>query len=290
MNNILNILKSCFQPLILLKVSLLIFGVQTDAATPVGDAFVYKVIGERQLSLYITKPDDWRAGDSRPAIVFYHGGGWVKGKPGQFTQHSQHFADLGLVCVQVEYRLVNRKELAETPEKCVHDARSAMRWLRSRASELGIEPNRIASAGGSAGGHLAAHIGMIEGMDDPTDNLAISAKSNAMLLFNPVFDNGPNGYGYKEIGARYREFSPFHNASSDDPPAFVFLGDQDQLIPEQTAHEFKAKLDAVGVKCQVMIFPGMEHGFFNYSKHGGKPYHQTIQASEQFLVDLGWLN
>lgn len=66
------------------------FGISqlSDAAPPVGDAFVYKVIGDRQLSLYITKPDDWRAGDSRPAIVFFHGGSWVTGKPGQFTQHS----------------------------------------------------------------------------------------------------------------------------------------------------------------------------------------------------------
>lgn len=240
------------------------------------------MIGDRQLILYISKPDDWREGDSRPAIVFYHGGAWVKGKPGQFTQHSQHFEGLGLVCVPVEYRLVNRKELAETPEKCVHDARSAIRWLRSRASEFGIDPNRIASAGGSAGVHLAAPLGMIEGMDAPTDNLAISAKSNAMLLFNPVFDNGPNGYGYKEIGARYREFSPFHNASSEDPPALVFLGDQDHLIPEQTAHELKAKFDAVGVKCQVMIFVGMEHGFFNYSTHRGKPYRHRFRPVSSF--------
>lgn len=56
---------------------LVMFGISqlSDAAAPVGDAFVYKVIGDRQLSLYISKPDDWRAGDSRPAIVFYHGGG-----------------------------------------------------------------------------------------------------------------------------------------------------------------------------------------------------------------------
>ena len=58
------------------------------AATPTGEAHVYKTVGDRALKLYITKPSDWAIGDTRPAIVFYHGGGWVGGAPGQFTEHS----------------------------------------------------------------------------------------------------------------------------------------------------------------------------------------------------------
>jgi acetyl esterase/lipase len=241
------------------------------------------------MSLYITKPADWMAGDLRPAILFFHGGSWTKGKPGQFTEHSKYFASRGVVCVQVEYRLVDRKELRETPEKCINDAKSAMRWVRSKAAELGIDPNRIASGGGSAGGHLAAFIGMVDGMDDPQDDLSISAKSNAMLLFTPVFDNGPGGYGYGEIKDRYPEFSPIHNISADDPPAIVFLGDQDQLIPVETVFKFDTQMEAVGVSCEVMIFEGMKHGFFNHGKHENQPYEQTVIASDEFLSELGWL-
>jgi len=254
----------------------------------VGTRYVYKTVDDRELSLYVTRPDDWKAGDSRPAVVFFHGGGWTKGKPGQFTEHSKYLASRGMVCFQVEYRLIDKK-IGETPMKCIQDAKSAMRWVRSRAAEFGIDPARIASGGGSAGGHLAAFVGMVDGMDDPQDNQDVSAKSNAMLLFNPVFDNGPDGYGYQQIKERYPVYSPFHNITADDPPALVFLGDQDTLIPVETAYSFEKQLKAVGVNCEVMIFEGMEHGFFNHGKHDNKPYLETIEACDRFLAGLGWI-
>jgi acetyl esterase len=259
-----------------------------QAAKPEGEEHVYKTVDGRKLRLYVTRPADWKASDKRPAIVFFHGGGWVGGAPGQFTEHSKYFASRGLVCVQVEYRLLD-KASKDPPITCVNDAKSAMRWVRSRADKLGIDPDRIASGGGSAGGHLAAFVGMVEGVDDPQDDLSISAKSNAMLLFNPVFDNGPDGWGHQRVGDDYKKYSPFHNVTSDDPPAIVFLGSKDALIPVKTAEQFKQKMEKAGVDCEVMIFDGMAHGFFNYGRHGGKPYYETVLACDRFLNKLGWL-
>jgi acetyl esterase len=258
------------------------------AAEPVGTKHVYKNIAGRELVLYVTKPSGWKPTDSRPAIVFFHGGGWTGGSPGQFTEHSKYFASRGLVCVQVQYRLLDKKK-SDPPETCVRDAKSGMRWVRSRARELGIDPDRIASGGGSAGGHLAAFVGMVEGNDDPADDLNVSPKSNAMLLFNPVFDNGPGGWGAKRVGDRFKEFSPFHNVTKDDPPAIVFLGSKDALIPVKTAHDFEKSMKAVEVACEVMIFDGMTHGFFNYGRHGGKPYFETVTACDRMLEKLGWI-
>lgn len=256
---------------------------------PVGEPAVYKTIGERELTLYVTKPKQWKSTDRRPAVVFFHGGGWVGGKPGQFTEHSKYLASRGMVAVQAEYRLLDRKS-NEPPTNCVHDAKSAMRWVRGHAEELGIDHERIASAGGSAGGHLAAFVGTVDSLDDPKDDPSISAKSDAMVLFNPVFDNGPDGWGHQRVGDRYKEFSPFHNVTDDDPPAIVFLGSADKLIPVKTAFDFKAQMEKAGNQCEVMIFEGKPHGFFNHGRDGNESYYQTVVATDKFLASLGWLS
>jgi acetyl esterase/lipase len=262
---------------------------ETMAAKPSGRPYVYKKVDGRDLKLYVTKPHGWQPVDRRPAIVFFHGGGWVGGAPGQFTEHSKYLASRGMVAVQVEYRLLDR-DSKDPPTICVHDAKSAMRWVRSRAEELGIDPQRIASGGGSAGGHLAAVVGMVAGLNDPQDNLDSSAKSNAMVLFNPVFDNGPDGWGHQRTGKRYQEFSPFHNVTKDDPPAIVFLGSADRLIPVSTAEKFQQRMKAAGVSCEVNIFEGKPHGFFNYGRDGNRPYYETVVAMDRFLTSLGWLS
>lgn len=258
------------------------------AAPPIGKSYIYKKVDDRELKLYVTKPSDWKQTDSRPAIVFFHGGGWTGGSPGQFTEHSKYLVTRGMVCFQVQYRLLDKSK-NDPPVRCCRDAKSAMRWVRSRAKEFGIDPDRIASGGGSAGGHLAAFVGMVEGTDDPGDDLKVSAKSNAMCLFNPVFDNGPNGWGQERVKGRFKEFSPFHNVTQDDPPGIVFLGSADKLVPVKTAHDFKSKMDKVDRKCEVHIYEGMPHGFFNFGRNGNKPYFETVTAMDRFLASLGWI-
>lgn len=259
------------------------------AETPVGEKFAYKQVDGRSLAIYVTKPEDWKPEDQRPAIVFFHGGGWVGGVPGQFTQHSIYFASRGLVCFQAQYRLLDRKQ-NHPPTTCIQDARSAMRWVRSQADRFGIDPQRIASAGGSAGGHLAATLGTIDQHDEPGEDTSTSTRSNAMLLFNPVFDNGPGEWGAKRVGDRTAEFSPAHNVTAATPPCIVFLGDQDALIPVSTLERFAAKMKAAGGRCETLIFPGEGHGFFNYGKGGGQPYYKTVVACDRFLASLGWLD
>ncbi len=251
-------------------------------------AHVYKVVDGRELKLYVVSPPAGKG--PFPAIVFYHGGGWVGGKPTQFTQHSEHFASRGMVAIQVEYRLLDKGGTAP-PLVCIQDAKSAMRWVRSHAKNLNIDPKRVASGGGSAGGHLAAFVGMMNGLDDPADDRSVSARSNAMVLFNPVFDNGPDGWGYKLTGGRYKEFSPFHNVTASAPPAIVFVGSEDKLLPTATVNAFCAAMQKVNVRCEARIYEGQGHGFFNYKAGGANEYYQkTLTATDDFLVSLGWIS
>ncbi|WP_234824284.1 alpha/beta hydrolase [Bremerella cremea] len=268
----------------LASVVLLLLGTGVlSAAAPSGEPTVYKEVDGRPLKLYITKPDDWQKSDSRPAIVFFHGGGWVGGAPGQFTEHSKHLAKQGMVTVQVEYRLLDRKN-NDPPTICIEDALDAMRWVRSHAEELGIDPNRIATAGGSAGGHLAAYLGTVD-----VRQAGVSTKPNAMVLFNPVYDNGPDGWGTQRVKDRYQEFSPAHNISADDPPHLVFLGSQDKLIPVATAENFQQQMQDAGVRSELRIYQGQGHGFFNHGKDNNRWYNATIEETDKFLQSLGWI-
>lgn len=190
--------------------------------------------------------------------------------------------------MQVEYRLLD-KGAKDPPTRCIEDARSAMRWVRSHATDLGIDPQRIASAGGSAGGHLAACVGMLDGHDDRQDDKTVSPRSNAMLLFNPVFNNGPEGWGHQRVGDRYREFSPAHNIGADDPPAIVFLGSEDKLIPVKVVEDFKTEMTKAGVRCETRIYAGQGHGFFNARGGDNRYFQETLAATDAFLVSLGWL-
>ena len=256
------------------------------ATAPFGEAHVYKRVGERELRLHVIKPLDWKATDRRPALVFFHGGGWVAGTPVQFNEQGQYLASRGLVCAQVEYRLLKGSAPDEPPTQCVQDAKSAMRWVRAHAAELGVDAARIGAGGGSAGGHLAAFVGMVEGNDDPADDLKVSPKAAALVLFNPVFDNGPDGgWGTKRVGSRFKEFSPAHNISADDPPAIVFLGRNDNLIPVATVERFQNNMKAAGVRCETRFYTGQGHGFFNQ-----EPWKTiTLAEADKFLASLGWL-
>ncbi len=248
-----------------------------------GDEHVYKQVEGRGLRLFVVKPEDWKAADQRPALVLFHGGGWTGGAPTQFNDQVTYLAKRGMVCVQVEYRLLGNPG---PPTNCVRDAKSAMRWVRSHSVDLGIDPKRIGAGGGSAGGHLAAFVGMVEGNDDPADDLKISPKANALVLFNPVFDNGPDGgWGTKRVGDRYKEFSPAHNITADDPPAIVFLGRNDTLNGVPVVERFQANMKQAGVRCETRFYDGQAHGFFN-----NEPWKTiTLIESDKFLASLGWL-
>ncbi len=90
--------------------------------------------------------------------------------------------------------------------------------LRTHASRLGIEPDRIAAGGGSAGGHVAAATATIPKLDDPADDISISSRPNALVLFNPVFDNGPDGGWAHALVKDYgQDISPAHNIDAKCP-------------------------------------------------------------------------
>ena len=242
----------------------------------------YKETPQGELRLHIFKPAGLKAGQKRPAVVFYFGGGWNGGSPKQFYPQARYLADRGLVAIAAEYR--TKKGHGTDPRACVMDAKSAMRWVRTHAHKYGIDPHRIAAAGGSAGGHLAASTATLEMFNEPDDNTSISCKPEALILFNPVFDTSEKGYGYDRVSDYWNDFSPMHNLKKGLPPTIIFLGTKDSLIPVATAQEYKKRMETNGNRCDLHLYQDQPHGFFNKAK-----YNETVAETDQFLVSLGWL-
>ena len=79
-----------------------------------------------------------------------------------------------------------------------------------------------------------------------------------------------------------------HNIRKGVPPAIVFLGDQDKLIPVSTAEKFKSLMEKAGSQSDLHVYKGQPHGFFNQGKQGNY-YEKTVLEMDKFLACLGWL-
>ncbi|MFC1453314.1 alpha/beta hydrolase [Verrucomicrobiota bacterium] len=249
---------------------------------------IYKTIEDVQLSLDVFLPEERDASSTLPGILFFHGGGWNSGNPSQFHPHCQYFASRGMVAMSAEYRLAERH--GTTPYECVTDGKSAIRWIRLNATDLGIDPDNLVAGGGSAGGHVAAATATVTGFEDESDDNSISPKPEALVLFNPVFDNGPGGFGHDRVKERWQAFSPMHNIAEGVPPAIVFLGTKDPLLPVSTAAAFKRRMNEAGTRCEVWTYNDQKHAFFNY-RDGNNPYYDaTVHEADRFMASLGYLD
>jgi acetyl esterase len=249
------------------------------------EVITYKTIGDTELALHVFNPPGHEPTDTRPALVFFFGGGWVSGTPTQFYPHCAYFASRGLVTMAAEYRIQNTH--GTTPRETVKDGKSAIRWIRQQAGRLGIDPNRVLAGGGSAGGHVAAAAATLPKITEESDDLSISSVPQALILFNPVFDNGPTGYGHDRVKAYWQDISPMHNLHPETPPTIVFLGTQDDLIPVATAKEYQRLMRDLGGLCELHLYEGQGHGFFNFGR--GDSFRETVREADRFLTRLGYL-
>ncbi|MDW7691207.1 alpha/beta hydrolase [Flammeovirgaceae bacterium SG7u.111] len=247
----------------------------------------YKEIDSVKLDLTFRYPADFNKSKKYPTIVFFFGGGWNGGTVKQFEPHAEYFASRGMITVLADYRVKSRHKT--TPYESVADAKSAIRFLRKHAKALNVNPKKIVASGGSAGGHLAAACGNCPGLDEPGEDLKISSKANALVLFNPVFDNGPEGFQNERMGERWEEISPAHNIKKGVPPTIVFLGTKDHLIPVSIAENYYAKMEAAGGRCELFLYEGEGHGFFNKQKKEGVYFNKTVRETDLFLISLKYL-
>lgn len=243
----------------------------------------YKQTPQRPLEMTLYFPARWTPESRRPAIVFFFGGGWRSGSPSQFAAQAKYLARRGMVSACADYRVKSKDNV--DPKVCVEDAKSAVRWLRANAGHLGINPDKIVAAGGSAGGHLAACTGLTPDIVGAGEDARIPSTVCAMVLFNPVL-NLTDARLTERLGGDEklaRLISPTVHLDDASPPSVLFYGSKDALLAQ--GQEYVERARALGIRADLHITPDQGHGFFNES-----PYREeTMAMADEFLVSLGLL-
>lgn len=251
-----------------------------DAVKP--DKFItYKAIGDIKLKLHVFHPPGFSKEQKNVGMVLFHGGGWQRGHVSKYYKHCDYFAQRGLVTISVEYRLKDHHK--NEPIDCLKDAKSAMRYIRGHAAELGIDPNKIICGGSSAGGQLASMCMRADGINDEQDDLSISPAPQALWLIKPVLNTGPEGFSHRWVRKYWKEFSPHHNISKESPPCIIMIGDKDTVSPPAIVKAFQKEMTAHGVDCEAHIYPGKTH------KSITEDYNDIIAKADAFLVKHGFL-
>ena len=258
-------------------------GGSIGADAPAGKPYIYKNSAGKPRGMEIFFPPNHDPAKSRaPGLILFHGGNWNGGSLAQFRIACAYFASRGMVCATANYRMLTKAEAKKLPpgesrkRVCVTDAKSAIRWLKQHAKELGFDPARLVVGGASAGGHISALATLNPALNDPADPKDVAIRPVAFLWFNPAFSSAD---------ANDPEIDVQRHLASDLPPTLVFFGDKDSWKKGWDAvHAKMRSMDINTVELQ--LTPGQEHGFFNKD-----PFQtMTLIAADRFLTRLGLLN
>lgn len=241
-----------------------------------------------------------QAGDTaaRPAIAFFHGGGWVFGEPSEFHEACLRYASKGFVTFAFEYRLsINPDGTFPHPEitpvESVKDARSAIRWIREHAGQYAVDPEGIVACGQSAGGQLALSTALIDNVNEATDNLETSPVPTALILYSGTV-NMVEAWADMLLDERRSEIwsiSPYHNLKPGMPPAIQFHGRLDDQVAFWTVRFFKNKATRLGNDFELVEFKNRKHFLGDGDPEYGRYYDEEIlKRTDAFLIELGILD
>ncbi len=246
---------------------------------------IYKTINGQALKMLIYEPKMTRA-NNLPAIVFYHGGGWNVGTYKLFQHHARYMASRGMVAFSPQYR-IGTMVAGTTVDRCLMDGKSAIRYIKANAAAYNIDPNKIVSSGTSAGGLLAGGLAIIDEFNESTDDLSISPKPCAAVLYCPsiLIDRDNLNDAYKErFNGLEENLSCYHQVKSGGlPPFLVMSGDADTQTTIDGMRLFDAKMKEFGNESELIEYPKQGHGFMMLDR-SVKYFIATVKETETFLA------
>lgn len=228
----------------------------------------YGRVGERPLLLDLYSPKEMK--EPVPGLIFVHGGGWQEGNKSDYKFYTIDFAKRGYVAATMGYRF---SQEAGFPG-CVLDAKCAVRWMRSHAKEINVDPDRIVIIGGSAGGYLAMMTGYTSGVQEWNESGGYPGVSSAVAavvdLYGPPDLTGPVARThyivtdfmkkpYEEAPELYAAASPLLHLTKDAPPTLVIQGTIDDIVPVQYSDQLVERLKELGVPYWYARLDGWPH-------------------------------
>jgi acetyl esterase/lipase len=250
----------------------------------------YGAGGGRPLTLHILRPRP-QPKEPMPVIVWVHGGAWLGGDKNSGLGMLTRFAERGYFCVSIEYRL---SQEATYPAQ-IEDCKCAIRFLRAKAKEYHLDPDRIGVWGSSAGGHLVALLGTSGGVKElegkggwagfssrvtavcdwfgPTDFLKMDAAGSRIR--HDAADSPESrlvGGPIQENKAKVARANPITYVTKDDPPFLIMHGDRDELVPFNQSELLRDALKKAGVDVTFELVMGAGHGL------GGPAVNSRVDA------------
>ncbi|MEG0438981.1 MAG: alpha/beta hydrolase [Solibacillus sp.] len=251
-----------------------------------------KVKNEEEIRIRIYTPE----GEGPfPALVYYHGGGWVIGSVEMFEAANRLIATEGnVVVVSVDYRLAPEHPYPTPIEDCY----AALEWVAANAEEINVDPEKISVGGDSAGGNLATVITK-KALDQngPAIQSQILVYPVTNLEFNTdSYKEFAEGFGLsrnlmKWFGKHY--LSDENQANNPDvsplkydsvkglPPAIIIAAENDVLKDEGVTYAEKLKQD--GVHVQYELIPGVIHAYYSNMVFFEDETRQSVQHIVKFL-------
>ena len=226
-------------------------------------AFLPAARSER-LDLYVQYARDFKV--RRPGVLFIHGGGFTGGDKAEYRSASvsADLARAGYVVVSCNYVLGPKDKPGVWPRN-IADCREAVRWMRANADALGLDPDRIAVAGGSAGGYLALMVGLSDDKTGPGGDPQAkhSAKVAAVVDFYGVVNFSKHGKGDVPgvAAAEQAAYLPENQCDAQDPAVLILHGTADTTVDIAQSDAMAKALRAEKVPHEYVVVQGAPHTF-----------------------------
>jgi acetyl esterase/lipase len=207
--------------------------------------------------LDVWAPRSRKPGQTYPVLVFFYGGGWVKGSRGEYGFAGRAFAAQGFVVVVPDYRLVPHVRFPTF----VQDSAMAVKWARDNVAGFGGDPRRLTLSGHSAGAYNAAMLAL-----DPHWLRDIGVDPKIVRAAAPMA--GPYDFypfdkrrSIDAMGAwpRPQETQPINFAAKDSPPMLLIHGTADEEVRPYNSQRLAAKLQRLGARVELRLYPGKSH-------------------------------